>query len=159
VDAAVWFATEILPLIQSEVPAAQFVIVGQKPVEAVKRLSERTGVVVTGAVDDARPHIASAAVYVAPLRMGGGTRFKLLEAMALKRPIVSTTIGAEGFAVENGQELMLADSPADFASAVLALLHGESKRNALSEAGYEFVQGYDWEQIVPKVEQLLAGAR
>ena len=155
VDAVTWFATDILPLIQREKPESQFIIVGQKPVEAVQRLSERTGVVVTGAVDDARPYIANATVYVVPLRMGGGTRFKLLEAMALKRPIVSTAIGAEGFAVQHGRELLLADTAAEFADAVLILLKDEAKQNALSTAGYEFVKDYDWEKIVPKVEAIL----
>lgn len=155
IDAVVWFANDVLPLIQREVPDVQFVIVGQKPTEAVIKLSERKGVQVTGAVDDAGPHIASAAVYVAPLRMGGGTRFKLLEAMALRRPIVSTTIGAEGFAVQHGRELLLADSAADFAQAVLTLLRDESKQKALGDAGYEFVQQYDWGRIVPRLEKVI----
>ncbi|HKZ69596.1 MAG TPA: glycosyltransferase [Anaerolineales bacterium] len=157
VDAVTWFANDILPPIQHELPNVQFVIVGQKPTEAITKLGERKGVQVTGAVDDARPYIASAAVYVAPLRMGGGTRFKLLEAMALRRPIVSTTLGAEGFAVQSGRELTLADSAADFAQAVLTLLRDESKQRALSNAGYEFVQQYDWERIVPKVEKTIVG--
>ncbi|MBM4424765.1 MAG: glycosyltransferase [Chloroflexi bacterium] len=152
VDAVTWFARDILPLIQREAADVRFVIVGQKPTEAVQRLSERKGVVVTGAVDDARPHIAGAAVYVAPLKMGGGTRFKLLEAMALRRPIVSTTLGAEGFAVQSGRELLLADAAADFANAALSLLRDEAKQRALIEHGYEFVKQYDWEKIVPKLE-------
>jgi sugar transferase (PEP-CTERM/EpsH1 system associated) len=156
VDAALWFANDIFPLIQREAPQAQFVIVGQKPTRAVQRLSERPGLVVTGAVEDAQPHIAGAAVYVAPLRMGGGTRFKLLEALALKRPIVSTTLGAEGFALKDGRELLLADGVQDFANAVITLLHDGAQRKALAEAGYEFVKGYDWERIAPEVEKLLA---
>ena len=155
IDAALWFADDIFPLIQREIPEAQFVIVGQKPTGAVQKLSERKGVIVTGAVDDARPYIASAAVYVAPLRIGGGTRFKLLEAMALNRSIVSTTLGAEGFAVQNGRELLLADTPGEFAAAVITLLRDEAKRTALSQAGYEFVKQYDWERIVPAIEELL----
>lgn len=156
VDAVIWFANDILPLIQRERPQAKFVIVGQKPLPAVQQLAERPGVVVTGAVDDARPYIAEASVYVAPLRMGGGTRFKLLEAMALQRPIVSTTVGAEGFGVENGKQLLLADAPEAFAKEVLGLLSDAAKGAALAEAGYAFVQGYDWQTIVPKVEGLLA---
>lgn len=155
VDAVTWFANDILPLIQRERPQVEFVIVGQKPALAVQQLAGRRGVVVTGAVEDAKPTIAEAAVYVAPLRIGGGTRFKLLEAMALRRPIVSTTVGAEGFGVQTGKELLLADTPEAFAKAVLGLLNGTTKGQALAEAGYAFVQGYDWKTIAPKVEGVL----
>jgi sugar transferase (PEP-CTERM/EpsH1 system associated) len=155
VDAVTWFANDILPLVQSEKPDVQFLIVGQKPTEAVQRLARRPGVTVTGAVDDTRGYIANAAAYVAPLRMGGGTRFKLLEAMALRSPIVSTTVGAEGFPVTNGKEILLADSPVDFAQAVLKILNDEQQRQSLTDASYEFVKGYDWGQIVPKIEALL----
>jgi glycosyltransferase involved in cell wall biosynthesis len=159
VDAVLWFANDIFPLIQRERPEAQFVIVGQKPTEAVKQLGERNGIVVTGAVDDIRPHLAEAAVYVAPLRMGGGTRFKLLEAMALKRPIVSTRVGAEGFEVQDGRELLLADRPDDFAKAVLTLLGDPAKQGGLINAAYAFVKGYDWGEIIPAMEAALAGGR
>jgi len=156
IDAVVWFSSEIFPKIKNEIPEAQFVIVGQKPTPAVKNLELINGIKVTGAVDDIRPHIGGATVYVAPLRMGGGTRFKLLEAMAMKKPIVSTTIGAEGFAIQNGREMLIADDTDSFAQAVIALLRDESKRRTLSEAGYEFVKGFDWEKIMPMIEKILA---
>lgn len=156
VDAVIWFAAEIFPLIRRELLNVEFVIVGQKPTAAVMKLRELDGIIVTGAVQDVRPIIASATVYVAPLRMGGGTRFKLLEALALRRAIVSTTIGAEGFAVQSGRELMIADSAHDFAQAAVALLRDGTKRGAMEEAGYEFVRNYDWERIVPKVERLIS---
>ncbi|MBI3762448.1 MAG: glycosyltransferase, partial [Chloroflexi bacterium] len=93
------------------------------------------------------------AVYVAPLRMGGGTRFKLLEAMAMRKAIVSTTVGAEGFAARDGIELLVADSPSSFADTVITLLAHESKRAALGESARRFVEnGYDWSAIVPRVE-------
>ena len=156
VDAVIWFATEIFPLIRRELPNVEFVIVGQKPTEAVMKLSALDGVTVTGSVDDVRPTIARANVYVAPLRMGGGTRFKLLEAMALRRAIVSTTMGAEGFAVQSGRELMIADRADDFSQAVIALLRDDTKRGAMEEAGYEFARKYDWERIAPTVERLIS---
>jgi len=156
IDAVIWFANEIFPKIKNGIPETQFTIVGQKPTQAVKSLESINGIKVTGAVDDIRPHIGGATVYVAPLRMGGGTRFKLLEAMALKKPIVSTTIGAEGFAIQNGREMLIADDANDFAQAVITLLRDESKRRALSKAGYEFVKGYDWGEIVPAIERILA---
>lgn len=153
VDAAEWFAAQMLPAIQARRPEAQFVIVGQKPSPRLLALGERPGVVVTGAVEDVRPFIARAAVFVAPLRMGGGTRFKLLEAMALGTPIVSTHVGAEGFDVASGRELLLADSPADFVEAVLSLSRVEGLRRDLTEAALRFVRAnYDWEAIIPRVE-------
>lgn len=159
VDAVIWFANSILPLIRRQIPEAEFVIVGQKPTKAVWELKSTKGVVITGAVEDARPYIGGATVYVAPLRMGGGTRFKLLEALALRRPIVSTTIGAEGFVVQNGRELCLADTAADFAEAVMALLRDPAKRQALGEAGHAFVKQYDWEALLPGLENVTLAAK
>jgi polysaccharide biosynthesis protein PslH len=153
VDAALWFAEAIFPLIRARRPEMQFCIVGQKPSERLRKLDAQAGVVVTGAVDDPRPYIAGAAVYVAPLRMGGGTRFKLLEAMALSRPIVSTRLGAEGFAVRSGQELLLADSPPAIAEAVLMLLNNPLQAQTLAQAGHAFARaGYDWSTIIPRLE-------
>lgn len=155
VDAVLWFADEIWPRIRAGQPDVEFVVVGQKPTEAVRALHGRNGIHITGWVDDARPPIAEAAVYIAPLRMGGGTRFKLLEAMALARPIVSTRLGAEGFAVTPGREMLLADAPQDFAEAVLSVLNDSARAEALGQAGLRFVRGgYDWSAIVPKLEAL-----
>ncbi|MCS6910791.1 MAG: glycosyltransferase [Anaerolineales bacterium] len=154
VDAVLWFAADIWPLIRAQQPEVQFIIVGQKPAPAVQALHGRDAITVTGAVDDVRPYIAGASVYVAPLRLGGGTRFKLLEAMALQTPIVSTTLGAEGFAVADGRELLLADSPHDFAGAVLRLLTDSELRVKLAEAGLACVRkNYDWSVIVPALER------
>lgn len=153
VDAVLWFAADIWPRIRAQQAEAQFVIVGQKPAPAVQALHGRNAITVTGAVDDVRPYIAGASVYVAPLRLGGGTRFKLLEAMALRTPIVSTTMGAEGFAVADGRELLLADSPDDFAEAVLRLMADAALRTKLAEAGLACVRAhYDWSVIVPALE-------
>jgi glycosyltransferase involved in cell wall biosynthesis len=153
IDAAAWFIEAIWPRIRAARPEAQFFVVGQKPPEKLRKLHGQNGVVVTGMVEDPRPYIAAAAVYVAPLRMGGGTRFKLLEAMALGRPIVSTTLGAEGFAVQSGRELLLADTPAQFAAAVLRLLETPAAAQALAQAGRAFAKaGYDWSAIIPRLE-------
>ncbi|MBI4769376.1 MAG: glycosyltransferase [Chloroflexi bacterium] len=143
VDAARWFATDILPRIRAAQPEVQFAVVGQKPPARLQKLDGQNGVIVTGGVEDTRPFIAGAAVYVAPLR----------EAMARARPIVATTVGAEGFAVRSGRELLLADSPADFAAAVLALLAYPARAAAVGQAGRAFVQArYDWRAIIPKLE-------
>ncbi|MBI3362670.1 MAG: glycosyltransferase, partial [Chloroflexi bacterium] len=153
VDAALWFADAILPRIRAARPEAQFVVAWQKPHARLNVLAGRPGIVLTGTVPDIRPYLAAAAVYVAPLRMGGGTRFKLLEAMAMRKAIVSTTVGAEGFAARDGIEMLVADSSSSFADAVIILLANESKRAALGESARRFVEnGYDWSAIVPRVE-------
>jgi glycosyltransferase involved in cell wall biosynthesis len=153
VDAALWFAHEILPRVRRQRRQAQFVIAGQRPHANLVALRRRRGVVVTGLVPDLVPYLAAASVYVAPLRMGGGTRFKLLEAMAMRKAIVSTSLGAEGFNLVDGREARLADKAGEFAAAVIALLGDESKRAALGLAARRFVEaGYNWPAIIPRVE-------
>jgi glycosyltransferase involved in cell wall biosynthesis len=153
VDAALWFAGEILPRVRAARPAAEFHIVGQSPPPVLRRRRAQAGVVVTGAVADALPHIAGAAVYVAPLRMGGGTRFKLLEAFALARPVVSTTLGAEGFSVASERELLLADTAPAFAAGILRLLANPALAAHLAGAGQRFARaGYDWTAIIPRLQ-------
>jgi glycosyltransferase involved in cell wall biosynthesis len=155
VDAALWLVNEIMPRVRAARPQVRCLIVGQKPVPEVRRLHGRHGAVVTGAVDDARPYIGHAAVYVAPLRMGGGTRFKLLEAMAMGRPVVATTLGAEGFDVAPGRELLLADTAEAFARAVVTVLDDPSRAAGLGAAGRAFVTaGYDWGRLIPRLEAL-----
>ncbi len=155
VDAVLWFAREILPGIRKQRPDTRFLVVGQKPAAAIAQLDGQGGVIVLGAVPETRSHIAHSAVYVAPLRMGGGTRFKLLEAMALRRPVVSTTIGMEGFAVQTGRDLLVADTPAAFARAVLQVLNDPALASRLGQAGRAFVEAsYDWAAIMPRLEAL-----
>jgi sugar transferase (PEP-CTERM/EpsH1 system associated) len=153
VDAVLWFAREVLPLVRQKVPEVGFVVVGQRPHRRLDALRDDPAVTLTGWVEDARPFIADATVYVVPLRMGGGTRFKILEAMAMGRPVVSTGLGAEGFPVTHGHELLLADAPAEFSAAVVSLLRSPERRAELTRAGRSFVeQRYDWRVIVPMVE-------
>jgi polysaccharide biosynthesis protein PslH len=155
VDAVLWFAQEVLPLIKTHVPDAHFVVVGQRPHARLNPLRVNPSIVITGAVEDTRPYIAGASVYVIPLRMGGGTRFKLLEALALQALCVSRTLGVEGFPVTHGQELRLADDPALFARAVVELIQQPEQNHALRPRGRSFVERYDWGYIVPKLEQIL----
>lgn len=156
VDAMLWFTRHVFPRIQAEHPAVRLDIVGQRPHRRLERLRRDPAITLTGWVEDVRPYIASAAVYIAPLRIGGGTRLKLLEAMAMGKAIVSTSLGAEGYPVSHGRELWLADSPADFASAVLALLRLPQRREELGRAARTFVESrYDWRIIVPRLETIL----
>jgi glycosyltransferase involved in cell wall biosynthesis len=118
-------------------------------------LREIPGITITGWVADVRPYIGGATVYVAPLRVGGGTRLKLLQAMAMGRAIVATSLGAEGFPVTHGRELLLADSADSFAQAVLTLLDDAQQRVQLGEAARGFVESnYGWDALVPKLETL-----
>jgi glycosyltransferase involved in cell wall biosynthesis len=153
VDAALWFAREVLPRIRTQVEDACFFAVGQRPHRRLDVLRDDPAVTLTGFVEDTRSYIAEAAVYVVPLRMGGGTRFKILEALAMGKGVVSTTLGAEGFPVTRGKELLLADGAEDFARAVVSLLNAPEKRASLGRAGRAFVEArYDWRVIVPLVE-------
>ncbi len=140
-------------LIKESVPDVRFYIVGRQPHPRLDPLRDQRGIVITGDVPDTRPYIAGADVYVIPLRSGGGTRFKVLEAMTLRRPIVSTTMGCDGFPVVSGREVILADEPEAFAREVVALLRNDKRRAALGQAGFEFAAAhYDWSAIVPLLE-------
>ncbi|MCS7282445.1 MAG: glycosyltransferase [Anaerolineae bacterium] len=156
VDAVLWFAEEVLPRVRREVPDAHFWVVGQRPHPRLASLRGNPAVTLTGYVDDTRPYIAGAAVYVAPLRIGGGTRLKLLEAMAMERAVVATRLGAEGYEVRDGKELLLADDAETFAQAILTLLRDPDRRAALGRSARRFVEHrYDWSVLAPRIEGLL----
>jgi sugar transferase (PEP-CTERM/EpsH1 system associated) len=153
VDAVLWFAHQVLPRVREEVPEVHLFVVGQRPHRRLDSLQTRPAITLTGWVDDVRPYIAQAAVYIAPLRIGGGTRLKLLEAMAMAKPVVATRLGAEGYPVENGRELLLADTPSSFAAAVVSLLQAPKRRAELGKSARAFVERhYDWRSIVPRME-------
>ena len=155
IDGVSWFVHEVFPLIQAQVPDARFYIVGQKPHPRVVALSEKPGVVVTGYVDDVRPYIARAAAYVVPLRIGGGTRLKIMEAMAMGAALVSTSLGCEGFPLVSGKHLKIADEEDSFASAVVELLRDPVQVQRLGTQARRFVEErYDWASIVPLFDQV-----
>jgi sugar transferase (PEP-CTERM/EpsH1 system associated) len=148
IDAARYFALEAWPRIHAEKPGLRFVIVGSRPVPEVRELAQLPGVVVTGTVDDVRPYYCQAFAAVVPLRVGGGTRLKILEAMAAGVPVISTHIGAEGLAVHPGEDILLADSPEEMVRALTDLEHSPDRRQALAEAGRVLVRArYDWSVI------------
>ena len=154
-DAAIYFIDEILPTIQKKRPNLKFYVVGQFPSERLKRYGNRPGVVITGRVDDVKPYIARATVYVVPLRIGGGTRLKILEALAMGKAVVSTSVGAEGLNLRAGEEIMIADEPAKFSDGVLQLMENGCMRRELGDNGRRRVETeYDWRQIGEKLQGL-----
>jgi sugar transferase (PEP-CTERM/EpsH1 system associated) len=155
-DAMLFFHREVLPLVRAEEPAATLTIVGRAPTPAVARLAGEAGVRVTGRVDDVRPYMRDAAVYIVPLRIGGGTRLKIFEAMAMGKAVVSTTVGAEGLPVTSGEHVMLADSPAAFATAIVRLLRDLGHRRRLETAARALVvERYDWSAVAGALEDAL----
>jgi sugar transferase (PEP-CTERM/EpsH1 system associated) len=159
-DAMLYFVAEILPRIRQAEPDVTLSIVGRSPTPAVRRLAATAGVEVTGRVDDVRPHIAAADVYVVPLRIGGGTRLKIFEAMSMSRAVVSTTVGAEGLPVSAGRDLVIADAPEHFAAAVVHLIRNVDQRRRIEAAARRLVvERYDWEAVARDFEQALEIAR
>lgn len=163
-DAVLYFLEAILPRIRREVPDASLTVVGRNPTPRLRRLAEQAGALVTGTVDDVRPHVAEAAVCVVPLRVGGGTRLKIFEALAMGKAVVSTSVGAEGLPVTPGEHALLADDPADFAGAVTRLLLSPAERRRLGLAGRRLVEArYSWPRVAREFEahcqDVLAGGR
>jgi sugar transferase (PEP-CTERM/EpsH1 system associated) len=144
-DAMEYFLGEVFPLIRAERPDARISITGRTDGVALDRLPRDDGVVLTGYLDDVRPTVARSWACVVPLRVGGGTRLKILEALALGTPVVASSKGAEGLDLIAGRDLLIADEPAGFAAAVLRLLHEPALREALSRNGRRAVEAaYDW---------------
>jgi glycosyltransferase involved in cell wall biosynthesis len=162
-DAALHFMHAILPLVRREVAEASFQIVGRNPSRTLRAAAARAGVEVTGTVPDIRPYLGSAAVCVVPLRVGSGTRLKIFEALAMGKAVVSTRVGAEGLPVVDGVHYVAAESPAEFAATVAALLRDPARRGTLGEAGRRLVEErYSWTHVAREVERRcedLVGAR
>lgn len=148
-DAVLYFLREIWPLVKQRMPQSRFFAVGQDPpAELIAIARGRSDVVVTGYVEDIRPLVARASVYVVPIRVGGGTRLKVLDAMAMGKAIVATRIGAEGLHVTDGKDILLADAPRDFADATLRALGDTSLRARLGQQARARVEGeYSWDMI------------
>ncbi|HEU0168009.1 MAG TPA: glycosyltransferase [Chloroflexota bacterium] len=164
VDAVGWLVRDVWPRIRRALPDARLRLAGRAPVASICRLDGADGISVAPGPPDMRPYFWSSAVYLAPLRAGGGSRFKLLEAMAAEMGVVSTTLGAEGIDARDGVHLRLADTPARLAEAAVQLAHDEAQRRRLGQAARDLVQRcYDWSVLGPRLfevyERLLgAGA-
>jgi len=140
-EGVLYFTREILPLIGRYCPAVRFYIVGSSPPPEITSLHREPKVIVTGSVESVEPYLRRASVAVVPLLNAAGTRIKILEAMSYRKPVVATSIGAEGLAVEHGRNILLADTPQQFASCCVELLRDASLRSRLGAAGRQFVEG------------------
>ncbi len=147
-DAMLYFCREILPLIRAEEPEVTLSIVGRAPTPAVRRLARASGRRVTGRVDDVRPHVRGGAVYVVPLRIGGGTRLKIFEAMAMGKAVVSTTVGAEGLPVTDGETRRCSrTSRGASRSAVVRLIRDTRRRATRGRRASARRRCYDWSAV------------
>jgi glycosyltransferase involved in cell wall biosynthesis len=155
----IWFAREILPLIRRKRPNASFAVVGRTPPASIQALAQEPGIIVTGTVPDVRPWFWESAVSVVPLRVGGGTRLKIYEAMAAKTAIVSTTIGAEGLEYQHSENIRIADAPADFAAHCLDLIENPAERQRMTTCAWELVnQRFSWEVAARAFDHILEKA-
>jgi sugar transferase (PEP-CTERM/EpsH1 system associated) len=155
-DAMQYFVRDVLPLVRAQEPDVQLTIVGRAPTPAVKRLADDAAIRVTGRVDDVRPYMDEASVYVVPLRIGGGTRLKIFEAMAMGKAVVSTTVGAEGLPVTPGRHALIADEPHTFARAIVHLIRDTERRQLIERAARALVlERYDWSAVAGDLEAAL----
>jgi len=158
-DAVFYCADQILPRVLRYVPEAKLLVVGRRPSQRLQALAGRSHALqITGQVEDIRPYMQSASVYVVPLRVGGGTRLKIFEAMATGKAVVSTSIGAEGLPVQHGENIMLADDPEEFARRVVELLRDPVQRRRVGHTGRRLVeQNYSWSSVSARFDTVLAG--
>jgi glycosyltransferase involved in cell wall biosynthesis len=148
-DAIRWFTEEVLPLVRREIPQVSLTVVGRNPFPSLIELSRKdSSIVVTGRVPDVRPFMEKASVYIVPIRIGGGTRLKIYEAMAMELPTVSTKIGAEGLPVRDGEEILLRDTPHEFAEAVVKLLKDKSLAEKIGgQAAKTVREKFGWQKV------------
>lgn len=155
VNGLLYFLDEILPLVQENFPAVHCTLVGRKPMQVlIDKVNDRKNVTLTGTVDDVRPYMNEGAAYIVPLLIGGGSRLKILEAMSMEKAIVSTSIGAEGLHVVDNKDILLADTPENFAAAIGRLFQDRDIRGKLGKAGRKLVEEkYQWKVLARKLEE------
>jgi len=147
-DAMAYFCEEVLPRLRRDGFDGPVTWVGRAPGSVREEYRRKFGVVLTGYVEDIRPVVQSAACYVVPLRSGGGTRLKILDAWAMGMPVVSTSVGCEGLATEDGENILIRDDPAAFADAVQLVLRDPGRQTSLGRAARATAERvYDWEVI------------
>lgn len=156
IDAAVWFAATSWPLVRARYPSAAFVIAGSNPTAEVKKLGGKGGIIVTGRVPEMPPYLSAADVVVAPLRLARGIQNKVLEAMAMAKPVVATSAAFEGLHATPGTHLLIADDPTAIARDILALLSDRDRRMAMGHAARRHViEHYDWNACLAPLDALL----
>lgn len=155
-DAVVYFLDSIYPLIQKQFPEVSFTVVGRNPPDWLMSKGKNIkNVEFTGTVDDVRPYIARSSLFVVPLRIGGGSRLKILESLAMAKPVLSTNIGAEGLEVQNGETIILADDPVNFSGEAIEILRQSKKFDYVGRNGRELViSRYSWDAITPILESV-----
>jgi glycosyltransferase involved in cell wall biosynthesis len=152
-DAILFFIADILPSIRQQIHDVTITVVGRNPSARLRAASECAGVRITGTVEDVRSFIDEGSVYVVPLRIGGGTRLKIFEALSMGKAVVSTTVGAEGLPLVDGQHFVRADAPEDFSRAVVSLLRDPDRRQSLGSAGRKLVNDhYSWSSVARDFE-------
>jgi glycosyltransferase involved in cell wall biosynthesis len=157
-EGALWFAREIWPLIRTQQPQLTFTIVGKDPPDYLTQLHGTDGIEVLGFVTDVESILAETAVFVVPLRAGGGMRVKILDTWSWGLPIVSTSIGAEGIEVRDGENILIADTPGAFSAAVLRAAADHDLNQRLRHNGRRWVEEkYDWKTIYRAWDQVYAG--
>jgi polysaccharide biosynthesis protein PslH len=155
-DAVEYFVSDIFPLIKRQKPDVKVYVTGSTKGIDLKWLPNVEGVVFTGYLEDIRPRIANSCVSIVPLRIGGGTRLKILESLALRTPVVTTCKGVEGLDLTDGEDLLVAETPEEFAESVIHLLNSENLRSKMGNQGHETVRRkYDWDEIGEKLSKVL----
>lgn len=159
IDGIRWFLSDVFPSIQAKRPGSTLAIVGRNPPASILEFAKSPGITITGTVPDVRPFLWQSSVSIVPLRIGGGTRLKIFEAMAAGAPVVSTTIGAEGLPVRNGETIRIGDTAEQFAHHCLALLENPPEGHDLGKRAKQLVvENFSWEQVTRKFERALSSA-
>jgi polysaccharide biosynthesis protein PslH len=146
-DAVTFFVKEIFPFILKKNDKIKFFVVGKNPTGKVQSLNDNKNIFVTGTVDDVRPFIAKATIYVVPLRLGTGTRLKILEAMSMGIPVISTSIGCEGLNAEDNKNIIISDEPGNFAAGIINLIEDDELRKQIALEGRKLAEQYSWVSI------------
>lgn len=149
IDGMKWFVSDIYDLVKEKYPTVSLDIVGRRPGEEIKDLANNdSSIRILADVPDVRPHIAEGELFIVPLRVGGGSRIKIYEAMAMDRPVVSTTIGAEGLPLTPNEHIAIGDTPSEFADQIVQLLNDAEKKTHISSQGYELVtKNFQWKNV------------
>lgn len=157
IEAALYFSQEVMPILRQKIPAISWYIVGNRPVPEVQKLAHQPNTIVTGAVDDIRSHICSSQVVVAPMISGSGIKNKVLEAMALRRPVVATPLGLDGLDCKPGVHALAAETPRDFATSIAHLLENPLRRQEIADAARGHVEeNFSWTLTAFRYNQLFA---